>query len=173
MDEQNANAQTGSNRKIIDALDEEFARLHSRSCRLVEATSIEIFYRTPKGMAIGLPVYSVGDTLLRSAAAVEQTFGGITSSLWDDPFEWTLPENLSTRERVIEYLEEVEATRKLAFKRFSSDSDLLKEVSVPSGETRPLISLLLETLARASDFQGRAVATQRFVADVRGAAVSS
>lgn len=117
-------------------------------------------------MARESPVHSVGENLLRSAAAVEQTFGGITSNLWDDPFEWTLPENLSTRERVIEYLEEVETTRKLAFNRFSRDSDLLKEVSVPSGDTRSLISLLLETLIRAGDFQGRAVATQRFVTDV-------
>ena len=166
MDGQSESAQTGSNRNIINALDEEFARLHARSCQLVKATSIENFYHASKGMARDAAVQSVGESLLRSAAAVEQTFGGITSNLWDDPFEWTLPENLSTRERVIEYLEEVETTRKLAFNRFSSDSDLLKEVSVPSGETLALISLLLETLIRASDFQGRAVALQRFVTDV-------
>ena len=166
MDEQSESAQTGSNRKIINTLDEEFARLHARSCQLVEATSIEIFYRAPKGMARESPACSMGENLLRSAGAVEQTFGGITSNLWDDPFEWTLPENLSTLERVIEYLEEVEATRKRAFNRFASDGDLLKEVSVPSGGTRPLINLLLRTLVRASDFQGRAVATQRFGADV-------
>jgi hypothetical protein len=165
VDEQSESAQTGSSRKIINALDEEFARLHARSCQLVKTTSIEIFYRAVRGMARESPVHSVGENLLRSAAAVEQTFGGITSNLWDDPFEWTLPENLSTRERVIEYLEEVETTRKLAFNRFSRDSDLLKEVSVPSGDTRSLISLLLETLIRAGDFQGRAVATQRFVTD--------
>jgi hypothetical protein len=163
VNEQNANAQTGSIREIINALDEEFARLHSRSCRLVAATSIEVFYRTPKGMAVELPVYSVGENLLRSAAAVEQTFGGITSNLWDDPFEWTLPENLSTPERVIEYLEEVEATRKRAFERFSEDSDLLKHIVVPSGETQPLINLLLLTLIRAVDFQGRAVAIQESI----------
>ena len=170
MDEQSESAQTGSNREIINALDEEFARLHSRSCQLVDAISIEIFYRAPKAMT---RESSVGENLLRSAAAVEQTFGGITANLWDDPFEWTLPENLSTRERVIEYLEEVEATRKLAFNRFSSDDDLLKEVSVPSGDTRALISLLMETLARASDFQRRAVATQRFGVDARGSSTSA
>ena len=166
MDGQSESAQTGSNRNIINALDEEFARLHARSCQLVKTTSIENFYHAPKGMGRESTAQSVGENLLRSAAAVEQTFGGITSNLWDDPFEWTLPENLSTRERLIEYLEEVEATRKLAFNRFSRDSDLLKEVSVPSGETLALISLLLETLIRASDFQGRAAATQRLVTDV-------
>ena len=49
--------------------------------------------------------------LLRSAAAVEQTFGGITTRLWDDPFEWTLPEKLSSTDLLIGYLNEVEQTR--------------------------------------------------------------
>lgn len=110
-------------------------------------------------MATAPAGHSLGENLLRSAAAVEQTFGGITANLWDDPFEWTLPENLATNERVIEYLEEVEATRLRAFARFAEDSDLLKEVQVPGGTTRPLIDLLAETLVKAADHQGRAVAT--------------
>ena len=173
MDGKKVNAQTGSVRTIIDAFDKEFARLHCRSRGLAEATPLEILYRQPGQRTGALPVYSAGENLLRSAAAVEQTFGGITANLWDDPFEWTLPENLSTRERVIEYLEEVEATRKRAFDRFSDDSDLLKHVVVPSGETRPLISLLFETLVRAVGFQGQAVATQRLVSDVGATGVSS
>ncbi len=103
--------------------------------------------------------YSTGENILRGAAAVEQTFGGITANLWDDPFEWTLPENLSTTERLIEYLEEVEATRQRAFVRFVQDTDLLKEVLVPAGNTRPLVDLLAETLVKAADYHGRAVAT--------------
>jgi hypothetical protein len=154
-------------RAIIDAFDEQFARIHCRSRALAETTPIEIFYRQGEPGTGALPVHSAGQDLLRSAGAVEQIFGGITANLWDDPFEWTLPENLSTRERVIEYLEEVEATRKRAFDRFSQDSDLLKHVVVPSGETRPLISLLLETLVRAVEFQGRSVATLGLVLDVR------
>jgi len=154
-------------RKIIDAFDEQFARVHWRARALAESTSIEILYRQPAQPTATSPVSSSGENLLRSAGAVEQTFGGITANLWDDPFEWTLPENLSTRERVIEYLEEVEATRKRAFDRFSDDSDLLKHVVVPSGETRPLISLLLETLVRAVEFQGRAGAPLGLVSDVR------
>jgi hypothetical protein len=167
VDEKKLNAQTGPVRTIIDVFDEQFALLHCRSRALAETTPIEILYRQPGQPTGPLPVCSVGENLLRSAAAVEQTFGGITANLWDDPFEWTLPENLSTRERVIEYLEEVEATRKRAFDRFSQDSDLLKHVVVPSGETRPLISLLLETLVRAVEFQARAVATLGLVSDVR------
>jgi len=173
VDEKKLNAQTGIVRSIIDAFDEQFARLHCRSRALAETTSIEILYRQPGQPTGTLPVYSAGENLLRSAAAVEQIFGGITANLWDDPFEWTLPENLSTQERVIEYLEEVEATRKRAFDRFSDDSDLLKHVVVPSGETRPLISLLLETLVRAVEFQGRAAAALGLVSDVRVSGLSS
>jgi hypothetical protein len=90
---------------------------------------------------------------LRSAAVIEQTFGGITSTLWDDPFEWTLPEYLSTPGRVLDHLEEIEAVRRRAFSSFADDSCLIKRVATPSRETQPLIDLLLETLVRAISFQ--------------------
>ena len=153
-------------RELIETFDRQFARLHLRSCTLVTTTPLKMFYRNARQPA-ALPVYSMGENVLRSAAAVEQTFGGITANLWDDPFEWTLPENLSTIERVIEYLEEVEATRKRAFVRLAQDSDLLKEVLVPAGNTRPLIDLLAETLVKAADYQGRAVATLQLLSGDR------
>jgi hypothetical protein len=98
----------------------------------------------------------VGESVLRSAAIVEQTFDGITTNLWDDPFEWTLPETLSTPKLVVQYLFEVEETRERAFASFAQDGDLSRIVVVPSGERRTLISLLLETLVRATEYQGRA-----------------
>ena len=104
------------------------------------------------------PVHSCGEYVLRAAAVVEQTFGGITSNLWDDPFEWTLPETLTTPEKVAGYLAEVEATRRLGFEFFQSDNDLLKEIMAPSGKTQ-LFPLLLDTLARAAHYQGGAKAT--------------
>jgi hypothetical protein len=98
---------------------------------------------------------------------VEQTFGGITATLWDDPFEWTLPETLSTPRLVEEYLSEVEATRRRGFALFHSDDDLSKEIAVPSGELKSLAALLCETLARAAHYQGRAYATFRLFSDER------
>lgn len=158
-------AQTNSGRELIETFDRQFARLHSRSCSLVSKTPIELLYlkRQPPS------VYSTGENVLRGAAAVEQTFGGITASLWDDPFEWTLPENLATTERVLEYLEEVEATRQRAFARFAQDAELLKEVLVPAGHTRPLVDLLAETLVKAADYQGRAIATLALLGGDRAA----
>jgi len=98
-----------------------------------------------------------GEYLLRSAGAVEQTFGGITARLWDDPFEWTLPEELSTTEKINEYLLEVEETRVRGFRFFASDADLAKQLPAPE-KLFSIFELLLTTLARAENFQGRAVA---------------
>jgi hypothetical protein len=94
--------------------------------------------------------------LVRSAAVVEQTCGGLTANLWDDPFEWTLPETLSNSDRIVEYLSEVDLARQRAFSSIKDDSALTKYISDPSGE-RLLISLLLETLVRASEHKGRAL----------------
>lgn len=88
---------------------------------------------------------------------VEQSFGGLTSNLWDDPFEWTLPETLNTPARVLEYLNEVEATRRRAFDALQSDDDLSKQIMTPAGETQ-LLPFLLDTLKRARHHQQRAVA---------------
>ena len=118
------------------------------------------------GESQGSPrVDSLRESILRGAAIVEQTFGGITANLWDDPFEWTLPETLDTCQRVVEYLEEVEATRRRAFEGFATDTELLKKVAVPSGELQTLLSLLLDTLVRAVDYQGRAITTPGTDAD--------
>ena len=96
------------------------------------------------------------ESLIRSAAAVEQMCGGLTANLWDDPFEWTLPETLYNPDRVIEYLDEVDLARQRTFSSID-DAALTKLISVPSGESRLLISLLLETLSKASELRGRAL----------------
>jgi len=122
----------------------------------VSAAALEERPRKSDG---SLPTRSLRESILRGAAIVEQTFGGITANLWDDPFEWTLPETLDTRQRILEHLEEVEATRKRAFDGFVTDTELLKKVAVPSGELQTLLSLLLDTLMRAVDYQGQAPTT--------------
>jgi hypothetical protein len=143
--------------KFIECLDRQFAQLHTGSHKLIEALLPELLYRAP-GKSNSLPLHSCGEQVLRSAAIVEQTFGGITTNLWDDPFEWTLPESLPTPDKVAGYLDEVEATRKRGFELFQSDADLVKEIMAPSGYTQ-LLPLLLDTLARAAHHQGRAWAT--------------
>src|SRR5687768_15045299 len=130
-------AQTPNERLIVESLDREFARLHARSCAIVEQIADDTLYVSGAG------VTAVGESILRCAAEIEQTFGGITANLWDDPFEWTLPEQLSTRSKVLEHLDEVEALRQRAFTSFSDDACLSKYVATPSTGTHPLIQLLL------------------------------
>jgi hypothetical protein len=153
--------------KLISALDEQFGRLHARSRALIEAVPLEKLYWQPRQSSGAFPVYSCGEHILRSASAVEQTFGGITVNLWDDPFEWTLPESLQTPAHILEYLNEAEATRCRGFALFRGDEDFVKEISVPSGEMRILGALLFETLERAAHHQGRAIATFHLFSDAR------
>jgi hypothetical protein len=152
---------------FVLSLDEQFARLHERSLALTQIIPAELLYKEPRPATGALPVYSCGEYLLRSAATVEQAFGGITANLWDDPFEWTLPETLRTPALVADYLNEVEATRRRGFQLFSSDDELHKEIALPSGEMQALCALILETLSRASHYQGRAFASFRFLSDQR------
>lgn len=139
-----------SPRALVDHLDREFARLISHLQQLVNSVAPDLLYQRTPGA-------SMGENLLRSAAALEQTFGGLTANLWDDPFEWTLPETLSSAELVNGYLAEVDAARQLAFRSIASDRELTKYIAGPWDEPRQLFAVLLETLARASDYHGRAV----------------
>jgi len=136
-------------RQIVQHLEQQFAELIKSLKDLVRSVPTEVLYRHP-------PAVSIGENILRSAAVVEQTCGGLTSNLWDDPFEWTLPETLSNPDLVVEYLSEVDAARQRAFDSIQDDSALTKYISDPSGE-RLLISLLIETIVKASEHKGRAL----------------
>jgi hypothetical protein len=139
-------------REIVNHLDRAFTGLVDDLKNLVRPVPPALLYQNP-------PAVSLGENILRSAATIEQTCGGLTANLWDDPFEWTLPETLSTPDRILEYLSEVDLARQRAFNSILDDSTLRKYISAPSGEPRQLVSLLLETLLNASDHKGRAVAT--------------
>lgn len=153
---------------IVRCLETEFARLHSRSVALVRAVPAARLYWRPREPQGAAPAYSCGEHLLRGAACVEQTFGGITANLWDDPFEWTLPETLPTPPLVEEYLHEAEATRRRGFAFIGADDgELSKEIAVPAGGTRTLFELIIETLALSSHHQGRAFATFRLFSGAR------
>src|SRR6187551_2424100 len=116
---------------LLESFNRRFADIDRRSRELLEKLSVVQIYRKPREIEHSMAAFSCGEFLLRSAAVVEQTFGGITTRLWDDPFEWTLPEKLSSPELVAGYLDEVEATRSSAFKFFKSDDDLRKQIPAP------------------------------------------
>lgn len=149
---------------LIDSFDRQFRLLDARSREIVGKTPSEKLYWQPRERDALFPVNSCGEYILRSAGAVEQTFGGITTRLWDDPFEWTLPEELSTSDLVLNYLSEVEETRQRGFSLFQSDADLSREIPAPE-KLKTIFALLLETVARAENFQGRAIAVFREFSD--------
>jgi hypothetical protein len=138
-----------NNRIIVELLEQQFDRLIESLRRLVASTPSDLLYKKTSAP-------SVGENIVRSAGAIEQTFGGLTANLWDDPFEWTLPETLSTGARVLEYLSEVESLKKRTFVSFVDDAMLLKSISMPSGESCRLLGVLLSTMLRVSDYRGRA-----------------
>ena len=111
-------------REIVNHLELEFGSLINSLNELVSSVPPGQLYRTP-------PAVSFGESILRSAATVEQTCGGLTANLWDDPFEWTLPETLSDADRINEYLGEVESVVRRAFNAIVEDAALSKLVSVP------------------------------------------
>ncbi|NNE98376.1 MAG: hypothetical protein HKN25_05070 [Pyrinomonadaceae bacterium] len=125
--------------------EQKFEEIYQSSRALVEELPHDKVFSNPGGNPGGL---SCGEYILRSAGRVEQTFGGITARLWDDPFEWTLPEELSTKEKILQYLDEVNETRKRGFAYFESDEDLKKEIAAPE-ELTPIAELLVDTIVES------------------------
>jgi hypothetical protein len=149
---------------FIESFDRQFLQIHSRSCELVGKIPDEKLFWQPRETDALFPVNSCGEYVLRSAGKVEQTFGGLTTKLWDDPFEWTLPEQLSSGDLVLEYLNEVEETRKKGFALLQSDEDFRRELPAPE-KLKTIFALFLETVARAEHFQGRAFAVFKMFSD--------
>jgi hypothetical protein len=140
-----------TDREIVQQLDREFGGVVKSLKDLASSVPATLLYRNP-------PAVSIGENILRSAAAIEQMCGGLTSNLWDDPFEWTLPETLSNGALIVDYLSEVDQLRQRAFNSITDDSVLTRYVATPTGEQQ-LLGLLLQTLLQAGDQRGRAVAT--------------
>jgi len=141
-----------------------FSAIDSRSVSLVKQCTNEMLFRRPKQLDYFPALFSCGEFLIRSAANVEMTFGGITRRLWDDPFEWTLEESMESKEKILEYLSEVREMTRQGFIFIGSDENLLREIPAPS-ELRPIVEVLLESLCRAEHLQGRAFALFQLLLD--------
>lgn len=142
---------------MLQALNGSFESISRRTRALLDLTDGEILYRRPREMNNSLATFTIGEYVLRSAAAVEQTFGGITTRLWDDPFEWTLPEKLHSVGLISEYLAEVDKTRSAGIAFIATDEALSKSIPAPVKIT-PILQILLDTLTRSEHYLGRAYA---------------
>jgi hypothetical protein len=101
----------------------------------------------------------VGENVIKCAGSLEQTFGGLTTNLWDDPFEWTLPETLSTPDLIRQYLAEVDSARTRALTSLVDDPALDKYIALPSGDQTTIRTLLLNALETARNYERKATET--------------
>lgn len=153
---------------LLAAFDDQFASLHRRSVALAAEAPSKLLFQRAVNDAEQIMKLTVGENIIRSAAFVEMTCGGITTRLWDDPFEWTLPEELSTSLRITDYLKEVEATRQKAFGFFKTDDDLRRSIPAPR-DLRPIGAIIIDTLSRAEHYQGRAFALYQSMSGTKAA----
>jgi hypothetical protein len=137
---------------FIKWFDQEFERLEADWRNSIQQLDSSMLYSENQQQ-----LSAAAEQIVRSARIVEQVSGGITANLWDDPFEWTLPETLSTKDKLIAYLNEVHDARARAFALFTADADLLKTVMAPRGPTQ-LMSLLLDAITRARHHEWQAFA---------------
>jgi hypothetical protein len=151
-------------RVLIETLDGQFDSLDRRQRILLGKIDEQRLFWTPVSAADSMITLSAGGGVLRSAAMVEQVFLGLTRRLWDDPFEWTLPEKLSTRAAILEYLDEVADTRRTGLCFLTSDADLSSQLPAPE-KLKPILQVLVEAIGRAENFLGRAEAVSQLRTD--------
>ena len=144
-------------RTVIESLNEHFEQIDSRQRAVLNATEEQNLFWTPVPVSDSMITLSVGGSILRSAAMVEQVFLGLTRRLWDDPFEWTLPENLSTRAAITDYLDEVLQARQKGFQFLKSDADLAMMLPAPD-KLKPVGDVLKDALLKALRHVGTAEA---------------
>ena len=150
-------------RKVIEELDREFDGLEHRLQELILLVPEEVLFKKPIADKRTVVELSVGGCVIRSAAMIEQAFLGLTRRLWDDPFEWTLPEKLSTRTAIASYISEVAATREKGMMFLTSDDDLTRMLPAPE-KLRSIFAVLLTSLMNAEHYRGRAEVLSRMIA---------
>jgi hypothetical protein len=149
-------------RTLINSFESQFENLDGRLRRLIKNTPESKLFFQPPEIALDFPAHSAGSIILRSAGRVEQTFNGMTAKLWDDPFEWTLPETLSTTDLILEYLDETKKIRQTGFSLLKSDEDLRRELPAPE-KLKTIFEILLETIAEAESLNGQAILIYQFL----------
>ncbi|MDM7920858.1 MAG: hypothetical protein QUS14_01050 [Pyrinomonadaceae bacterium] len=142
-------------RELIEIIDAKLAENLERSKRLLENVDENLLFKRPSGLESSFAPFSFGENIVRSAAVIEQAFGGITTRLWDDPFEWTLPEELATTERIAAYINEVDQYRRKGIEFLATDDDLRRTMPAPETVT-PILKILLDAMSKSSTHIGQA-----------------
>ena len=147
---------------ILSDFRQRFDRLESSWASVLAAVPPDKLFFRPEGGGGDMTPFTVGEFVLRSAAMVERTFGGITTRLWDDPFEWTLPEKLYSVELITDYIAEVREVRNAGLDFIATDEALSREIPAPA-RLRSLAEILIAAVADAEHYNGRAFAVLQIV----------
>jgi hypothetical protein len=147
---------------MIATFARQFDNIDAQCRELLDMMPGEKLFTRPVELNNSMAPISFGEFLVRSSGMVEQTMGGITRRLWDDPFEWTLPEALRNRDGILEYFDEVRSTRMDAFSFIRTDSELFREMPSPIA-VRSLADIFIGTIARSHFYLGEAAAIYQIV----------
>ena len=144
----------------------EFERIHQNLIEVLDIIPEEKLYWKPFESENFIRIYSCGELISHIGGIVEYAFNGITSNLWEEPFEWITREVLPTRSHIAGYLDEVARVRRMAFTDFS-DGDLPKRIYFPNAASTTLGEILVKTLSHASHHRGQVYAYVHLVTGVR------
>jgi uncharacterized damage-inducible protein DinB len=150
----------------VDIIGDEMERIHQNLIEILGIIPEEKLYWKPFASDKFIRIYSCGELISHIGGIVEYAFNGITSNLWEEPFEWITREVLPTRSHVGGYLEEVARVRRMAFTDFS-DEDLPKLIYYPNAVSTTLGEILVKTLSHAAHHRGQVYAYVHLVTDAR------
>jgi len=151
-------------RTKTEILEKMFREQGARMREVLEKTPEAHLYDRPRELPHSFVMFSSGEYLLRSAAAIEQVFLGITRKLWDDPFEWTLPEALNSKALISNYIDESLKVMEEGFSFINTDDDLDRAIPSPE-KLRPMMEILVDALSKSEHHLGRAVSIAMFFSD--------
>ena len=150
----------------VDAIGRDLERIHENLIAVLDIIPEDRLYWKPFDSANFIRVYSCGELISHIGGIVEYAFNGITSNLWEEPFEWITREALPTRSHIASYLEEVAQVRRMALTSVT-DSDLPKRIYFPNATETTLGEILIRTLSHASHHRGQVYAYVHLMTDVR------
>ena len=150
----------------IEIIGNELERIHQNLIEVLGIIPEEKLYWKPFESENFIRVYSCGELMSHIGGIVEYAFNGVTSNLWEEPFEWITREVLPTRSHIAAYLEDVAKVRRMAFSGFSDD-DMPKRIYFPNSASTTLGEILVKTLSHAAHHRGQVYAYVHLVTDER------
>ncbi|HYP28720.1 MAG TPA: DinB family protein [Blastocatellia bacterium] len=150
----------------VELIGSEFERIHGNLLDVLELIPEDRLYWKPFESESFIRVYSCGELITHIGGAIEYAFNGITTSFWEEPFEWITREALPTRSHVAAYLEETARVRRIAFSDLK-DEDLPKLVYYPDVSRTTIGEILIRTLTHTSHHRGQVYAYVHLFSDAR------